>query len=304
MKKPEARRGRSGRVLVGLALLLAAAHAFPSSITKVDDYGRSVRLEAPAARIVALAPNITELAFAAGAGPKLVGVTRFSDYPPAARDIPIVGDSSRVDLERLVSLKPDLVLAWKTGTRRADADRIAALGIPVFALEPARLSDIARILRTIGQLAGSSSAAELAAAQFESGLKKLRATYGSRQRLSVFYMIWDEPLMTVNSHHMISDVLELCGGENVFADAPGITPNVSLESLMAANPQVVISSVWSRRYDPVGALQPVKTLRAVVENRVYYVEPDHITRQTPRILEGAAAVCRALEQARRVNGKR
>lgn len=295
-------RSVSGRTLAVL-LLLAVSPVFPAPVVMTDDYGRRLRLEAPAERIVALAPNITELAFAAGAGTRLVGVTRFSDYPPAAKDIPVVGDSSQVDLERLVSLRPDLVLAWKTGTRRADADRIAALGIPVFALEPARLSDIARVVRAIGELAGTSTSAQQAAARFEADLERLRRGYGSRQRLPVFYMIWDEPLMTVNRRHMISDVLELCGGENVFAHAPGITPQISLESLIAANPRVVISSVHSRRDDPAAALAPVKTLRAVAQKQVYYVEPDHITRQTPRILEGAEAVCRALEQARRVNGE-
>jgi iron complex transport system substrate-binding protein len=268
-------------------------------IAVTDDRGKPVTLAAPAQRIIALAPSITELVYAAGAGHKLVGVARYSDYPPAAKDMPRIGDASRIDPERVLSLKPDLIIGWKSGNQAADIERLERLGFKVYVAEPSTLAAIPRLLRVIGSLAGSSAIAQGAADEFEHGIAALRERYGTRAKVRVFYEIWHQPLMTVNGRHVISDVIRLCGGGNVFAGVETLTPVVSLESVIALRPEVVLggssattpqefAAQW-RRYEGFIGLRGVKAL---------YVDPDRIQRQTPRILEGARTVCEHLEKIR------
>ena len=292
------------QTLITLLLGLAASTGLHAAgigigIGAVDDRGVRVELPAPAQRIVALAPSITELVFAAGGGAQLVGVPRFSDFPAVAKTITQIGDASRIDLERVLSLKPDLVVGWKTGNHAADFERLEQLGFAVFVAEPGTLEAIPRLLRTLGMLAGSAAGAEQAASDFERGIAALNARYAARSRVKVFYEIWHQPLMTVNGKHMISDVIGLCGGSNVFAAAPTLTPVISIESVLAAQPEVVLggssattpgefAAPWVRNQAYAG-------LRQV---RAMYVDPDYIQRQTPRILQGAQAVCEHLEAVR------
>lgn len=264
-----------------------------------DDRGVVVRLAAPAARIVTLAPHLTEIAFAAGAGDKLVGVARFSDFPAAAQRVPQVGDGARVDLERILTLKPDLVLAWKSGNQAGDIARLEQFGFPVFVTEPWRLTDISRLTRAVGALAGTTGTAEEAAATFERELAALREQYGGRSPVRTFYEIWHKPLLTVNAKHMISDVISLCGGVNVLADVPILTPSVSLEAVLAAHPDVILggsSAVTAGEFVAQWRRYPVEGLKGLP---VFYVAPDEIQRQTPRIAQGAKAICEHLESVRR-----
>lgn len=281
-------------LLAFLCALLPAAAAPPA-----DDRGRAPPRSGTASRIVTLAPALTELAYAAGAGGKIVGVSAWSDYPEAAKRLPQVGDSSRLDAERILLLKPDLLLAWVSGNPAAEIARLEALGLPVYAVEPARLADVPRVLRAIGALAGTGADAERAAAEFEREIAALGARHGGGHPVSVFYEIWDEPLLTVNGEHIISDVIRLCGGRNVFADAPLLTPAVSWESLLAANPDVIFASVSADSEAAAGKLRKAPSLRAAARGRVYTVPADYIQRATPRILEGARRVCELLERARR-----
>ncbi|HLE94148.1 MAG TPA: cobalamin-binding protein [Sulfuricaulis sp.] len=280
-------------------MLAFALSARGAEITGTDDRGRTVRLPAPAQRIVALAPSITELAYAAGAGDRLVGVARYSDYPAAAKGIPQVGDASRIDLERVLSLKPDLVIGWKSGNQVADVERLETLGFKVYIVEPATLAAIPQLLRAVGSLAGTGAIAEGAAEEFERRVTALRERYGARPKVRVFYEIWHAPLMTVNGRHMINDVISLCGGTNVFAGLATLTPVVSLEGVIALQPEVVLggssatapdafAAQW-RRYEGFAKLRNVKAM---------FVDPDHIQRQTPRILAGAQTVCEHLEKIR------
>lgn len=258
-----------------------------------DDRGATLALDAPAQRIVALAPFITELVYASGAGHKLVGVSEYSDYPQPAKNILRIGDASHVDLERIAALQPDLVLAWKSGNHAGDIVKLENFGIKVYVMEPAKLSDIPRLLRSIGKLAETSDTAEAAAGNFEFKLGTLRNQYGKRRPVTVFYEIWNEPLMTVNGAHMVSSVLRLCGGINVFAASRPLTPVISTESLVAANPEVILSSV---SHD--GAWQRFAMLDAVRDHRVFFVQPELLERQSPRILDGASEVCRRLDKVR------
>jgi iron complex transport system substrate-binding protein len=286
-------------VVLSLAGVCVAGATHAAAIGADDDRGVRVSLQNPARRIVALAPSITELVFAAGAGARLVGVARFSDYPAAAVTIPQIGDASRIDLERVLSLKPDLIVAWRSGNHAADFDRLEQLGFTVYVAEPGTLAAIPRLLRALGLLAGSVAEAEQAAGAFERGIAALRARYGERGRVRVFYEIWHQPLMTVNGQHMISDVIALCGGSNVFAAAPALTPMVSLESVIAAQPQVVLGGSSAVTPADFAAPWAHDAGYAALKNvRAMYVDPDFIQRQTPRILQGAQTVCAHLETVR------
>ncbi len=288
-------------VCVALAAVCAlASMTRAADIVIVDDRGVTLRLPAPARRIVALAPSITELVFAAGAGARLAAVPRFSDFPPAAMSLPQIGDASSIDAERLLSLQPDLVIGWKSGNRMADLARIERLGLKLFVIEPATLSDVPRVLRVVGQLAGTSAEAETAARAFEQSVQLLRAQYADAARVRVFYEIWHQPLMTVNRQHMISDVIELCGGENIFAGLPALAPVISLEDVIARKPQVVLgggssvsaqdlAALW-RQHSQFEGLRNLPALR---------VDPDAIQRQTPRVLLGAQQVCAHLDTVRK-----
>ncbi len=277
---------------------LAASAATGADVGLRDDRGVHVRLAAPAQRIVALAPNLVELTYAAGAGRRLVGVALYSDYPEDARHVTQVGDAARVDLERIMALDPDLVLAWKSGNQAGDIEKLEGLGITVFVTEPVRISDIPRLLRTIGVLAGTGADAERAAQGFEQGTRSLRQNHAEARHVRVLYEVWHRPLITVSGGHIISDVIALCGGVNVFGAAPGLTPSVSLEAVVAARAEVVLGGARTGgeaelRRDWREA--PVSSLRALP---VFYVDPDLIQRQTPRILEGARIVCAALDSVR------
>ena len=276
-----------------------AADAARAAVDVVDDRGVRVALAAPARRIVALAPSITELVFAAGAGAKLVGVARFSDYPPAAKAIAEIGDASRIDLERVLSLKPDLLIGWQTGNHAADIERLQQLGFPVYVAEPATLAAIPRLLRAFGALGGTREVAEQAAASFESGIAALSERYGARPKVRVFYEIWHQPLMTVNGRHMIDDVIRRCGGSNIFADVASLAPLVSLESVIARQPEVVLGGSSATTPAEFAAQWTTYANFAGLRNvRAKYVDPDHIQRQTPRILRGAGAVCEILDEVR------
>jgi iron complex transport system substrate-binding protein len=239
-----------------------------------------------------------ELAYAAGAGSHLAAAVRYSDYPPEASRLPQVGDASRIDVERVLALAPDLVLAWRSGNPAGDVERLESLGLRVFVTEAKRLSDIARLVRTLGELAGTTREAAIAAAAFERDLSELRRRYGARRLVPVFYEIWNRPLLTVNGDHVISDVIALCGGRNVFHDAPVLTPAVSLEAVLAARPRVVLGGSSAVRPDAFAASWAALPLSGLRELPVRYVPPDLIQRQTPRIAQGATVVCEQLDGIR------
>ncbi len=276
----------------------ALAPAFPLEL--VDDRGRSISLDHFAARIVSLSPNITELVFAAGAGDKLVGVSRYSDYPETAKSVPDVGDASNLDLERIIALKPDLVIAWVSGNARSNVEKLEKLGLTVFATEATRLEDIPRLLRITGKFAGTSRQAEAAARVYEEELRQIRQSYSARRKVSVFQLIWHQPLITVNENHVISDIIRICGGVNVFGSVPSLTPVISPENLLAADPQAIISSMPSEADDTLAQSLPRGLLHvsAISNGHIFFVPPDLIQRQTIRLLRGAKMVCQQLERVR------
>lgn len=286
------------RLIGAVVLLLFPLAAF--AIEVQDDRGETLVLAQPARRIVSLAPHATELIYAAGAGERLIAVTAFSDYPEAASRLPALGDSGKVDVERVLTLKPDLVIAWHSGNHAGDVAQLERLGLKVFVTEPRRLQDIPRLLRQIGKLAGTAGVAEHAALDFERQRNELSRRYSSRPPVSVFYQIWDAPLMSVNGEHLISEAISLCGGRNVFAAISALTPAISAEAVLAANPQAIVASGSLYRDERVWqAWRRFPNMAAVKNKHLFFIHPDLIQRQTPRILQGARQLCEQLETVRR-----
>jgi len=253
---------------------------------------------APAPRIVSLAPHRTESTYAAGAGAALVGTVEYSDYPAAARSLPRVGDGWRVDLERVLALRPDVVLAWSSGTPGTTIERLRALRLRVVEVPTFRLADVPAALRSIGDLAGTRAAAEPAALHFEAEVRRLREQHAAVRPVSVFVQIDDEPLFTVNGRHVISEVVELCGGRNVFADLPQIAPQIDVEAVLARDPQVILSTDDTVA-DPRALWLRWPKLSAVRQGTIYAMPSDTVARASPRMVQGMQAVCDALDDARR-----
>ena len=286
-----------------VAVLAPGRAAVAAEIRLADDSGRSVALKQPAQRIISLAPHMTELLFAAGVGEHVVGTVEYSNYPAAAQRIPRIGDSAQLDLERIVALKPDLIVVWQNGNAQRQLDKLLRLGIPVFYNASRRLSDIARAIEQLGRLGGTETIALPAARAFVAREAELRQRYAMRAQVTVFYQIWDKPLMTVNGDHLISDVIRLCGGRNVFAGLKLLTPEISTEAVLAVDPEA-IGGVTAEA-GQAGNLDGWKKwprLTAVARDNLFVIPADLITRNTPRILDGAVQLCEQLEAARARRG--
>ncbi|HNS91997.1 cobalamin-binding protein [Thauera sp.] len=284
---------------VTATLVLASSGTALAQIELTDDAGKVVRLQRPAQRIVSLAPHVTELLFAAGAGEHVVGVVAYSDYPPAARELPQVGSYTQVDLEAVARLRPDLVVGWRSGNRGQHLERLQALGIPIWINEPRSLDDVARSLESLGALAGSSTVANANASAFRQRHAELRARYSEQAPVRTFYQIWNRPLMTINDEHLIADVIRLCGGQNVFGTLPQLAPTIGVEGVLAANPEAIVASgMGEARPEWLDEWKRWPALAATAADNLFFVPPDLLQRHTPRILDGAQQLCTHLETAR------
>jgi len=273
--------------------LVAAASRYEA----VDSEGNRVSLSAPARRIISLSPHITELLFAAGAGDYVVAVTDYSDYPAAARKLTRIGSARRVDMEQLVALKPDLVVVWTSGNSANDIAAIRRLGIPVFYSDPKHLVDIPAQLNNLAKLTATAKMAARSSARYSKKYEELTAVLRRSSRgnnkIPLFYQIWYQPLMTVNRNHLINDVIELCGGQNVFASLPAMTPVVGIEDVIAANPRVIVASNVERS-DLVSVWNKWPVIDAVSNRRFVVIPADLIHRQGPRIIQAAEVMCREI----------
>ena len=255
------------------------------------------REQPPISKMVSLAPHLTELAFVAGAGDRIVGTVEHSDRPSAARAIPRVGNAFLLDYERLLALSPDVVLAWDTGTPKQAIQRVRELGLRVEVFSTPRIQDVAAELRRLGRLAGTEHIAEQAARRYEQQIKALRAEYRDRSTITVFVQINDRPLYTVNRQQIISEIVALCGGQNVFADLNELAPAIGEEAVIAANPDAIISTDDSVP-DPMSRWRKWSSMKAVQANNVFSLSSDDLTRPTTQLVEGARATCKALDTAR------
>lgn len=258
--------------------------------TVVDDQKHVLTLPQPAKRIISLAPDLTELLFAAGAGHKIVGVMHGSDYPPLAKKMTQVASYNQIDAEKIVALHPDLVVVWAQG---GIAEQVKKLGIPVYVSEQHALTDIPATLQRLGCLAGTQQQADQAAAQFTQHYETLKKHYSQPKNIKVFYQVGSRPLMTISKNSWISDVITLCGGKNIFADLHGAAPSVDVEAVLKANPDVIVASEGERDWQKQWERWP--QINAVKYHRLFTINSDLLERASPRILTGAEQMCRWLE---------
>ncbi|MES2935768.1 MAG: cobalamin-binding protein [Pseudomonadota bacterium] len=285
------------KILLSFALCYClSAHA---AITVQDDIGNTITLAKPAQRVLTLAPHTTELVFAAGGGAKIVGTVSYSDFPPAAKAIPLVGDNNQVDMERIIALKPDLVLVWRHSSAARQIEQLSTLGYPLFYSEPATLEDIGGSIERIGQLLGTEKAARIAAQELRATLADLRAQYAKRPVVRSFYQVWDKPLFTLNGKHIVSDALRLCGGENIFDSMSVTAPNVSVEAVLQQNPEAIFSGDQrNQKGEGVNFWKPYPSLLAVRRGNLFSLDSDLLSRSGPRMIAGTKAMCEKLELAR------
>jgi iron complex transport system substrate-binding protein len=292
-----------------MALLLSPLAALSATFT--DDVGQTTDWRTPPMRVVALAPSLTELVYAAGAGHKLVGVDRASDHPAAVAQLPRVGDYMRVDIERLLQLKPDVVLVWASGNTGRELAQLAAAGVPAVRLEPQRLTDVALAIERLGEWLGTAHVAQKNAAQLRATLAALQAEHAQKKPVSVFYQVWSQPLLTLNDQHVVSDALRLCGARNVFGALKPLVPEVSVEAVLAAQPDLIVAARESKDGDLAARRTPqlstfalwqthARHLKAVQRGALYTLPGDVISRPGPRIAQGVRALCEAVDAARKL----
>ncbi len=289
---------------VGLVAGLAAnpAVAGPAAGTAVqvrDDQGRTISLAAPARRVVTLAPHATELVYAAGAGDHVIATIRGSDYPPAARQLPVIGDGTQPDPERVAAVRPDLLIAWQPGAAAPLARVMDKLGVPVFYSDPLTLAAIPDAVERMGALFGTEAQARPAAQALRARLEALAARYAGRRPVRVFVQAGLDPIYTLNDSSIVSDALRVCGGVNVFGQAPVVAPQVSLESVLAARPEAVLAGI-SRPEDAARNLAAWQALGlpAARLGHVYGVDADALYRPGPRLIDAAEAICADLDRLR------
>jgi len=270
------------------------------AIEVVDDSGKHLHLSKPATRVITLAPNLTELLFDLGAGDRVVATVQFSNFPAAAKKIPRIGSSASLNLEAVLAYHPDLVLGWQSGNNPQQLLAIERLGIPVYRSEPGKLQDIPTTLVKLGKLTGTETRARQLADKMQTGIASLEKRYAQRKPIRGFYQIWHQPIYTVNGRHIISDIMRLCGVHNVFADATIIAPIVSMESVIAKDPQIIISGgSAAMQAKNLSGWKQWPQISAVRDNNLFYIDADLMQRDTPRILEGAQVLCQMADKARR-----
>lgn len=281
---------------LALGVTLGVGNPAPAAQVR-DDLDRPVTVREPPLRIVSLTPGATEMLFAAGAGAELIATVEYSDEPPAARHVPRIGDVAAVDMERLVALRPDVVVAWPAGGNPAQREKIAGLHIPLYQQQLERLADLPASLRRLGVLAGTQAAAERAARDIEARLAALTRTYGAdgARRPTVLLQVWNRPVYTVGGHHLMSDALELCGARNVFADLAEAGPVVDTEAVIARNPDIILAAAppgegaawladWKR----------FPSLAAVHNGRLVAFEDQALSRLGPSVIDATEGLCRTI----------
>lgn len=267
-------------------------------ITLLDDLGKTVTLHSPATRIISLAPSMTELLFSLGAGGNIVGVVEYSDYPQAATKIPIVGRFDRLDVERILSLQPDLIISWQSGNPGGAIQRLRELGYPVYTAEPVTVTSIADTLRRLGLLTGMTDSAETLSNTIHDTVNRLQTQYSDAAPVSVFYQVWHNPIISVGGEELINNMITVCGGVNIFADLP-VGPAVNLEDIISRPPQVILASGPSpERPDWLDQWRQWPSLPAVINNHLYAIPPDLVQRHSMRALQGLEQMCALIDQAR------
>lgn len=285
---------------LGLFLSLALLSLSCLAIEVRDANGKPFHLDQAASRVIALAPHLVELVYAIGAGDKLVASVSYADYPEAAKKLPRVGSYRNFSVEAIARYKPDLILAWRSSSHQGRVAQLEQLGYKVYWTESVELLDVAKLMLDLGLVLDAPNA-KAASQAFHKKYQALKAQYSQQPSVSVFYQVWNQPLQTVSDKHLISAVIRLCGGQNVFSDGVVMAPKINIESVIRLNPEVIVASgmgqakpEWLDDWRHWGQLQSVR------QQQLYFIPPDLIQRHTPRVLDGAQMMCEQLAKARQV----
>jgi iron complex transport system substrate-binding protein len=281
--------------LVAILIFFLLSRVFAQSLVR-DDIGQIIQIHQPAKRVISLAPNLTEILFAIGAGNTIVGISSGDNYPAAVRHIPIIANYSYINVEAILALHPDLIVAWQDGNSMSELSRLQQLGFPIYFAKFAEIKDITHTMSNLALLMGTQKSAAPIIAQIRQGFSSLQKKYAGRFSVPVFYQIWQYPLFTINRHSFINQVIHLCGGRNIFADAQGNVLQVNQEAVLAAGPLAIITS----ESDPNWQQPWLKwqELAAVHYKNLYRISPELIERPGPRLLQGAVLMCNDLQVAR------
>ncbi len=275
-----------------------------AEIQLIDDLGRELNFSAPVQRIISLAPHNTENLFSAGAGAQIVGTVDHSDYPEAAKNIPRIGNYKQFNVEAILALKPDLIIAWASGNNQTSVQRLIDLGLPVFYSEPDSFELIVSNIERFAELSGQRVVAEPVINEMRNTLASLHKQYASLAAVSVFYQVWDQPLITLSGKHAVSRAIEICGGVNVFADEPTIAPRINIEGIIAKNPQLILlaghdstqAAIWLEKWNKWPAISAVKN------QQLKAIDADIVNRPTQRFIDGTRALCELIDGARHSGG--
>lgn len=270
------------------ALLLAAASA-RAELAVEDDAGQTLRLARPAERVVTLAPHLAELVAAVGGTAQLVGVSRHSDYPAEVAAKPSVGDAHAIDRERLLALKPDLLLVWRGGLSADRVEALRQLKIPVYQNDILKLADVASSLERIGSLLGRAEAGKAEAVRYRLALAEARRAPRGGQEVPAFYQIWHEPLYTLGEGHWLNDFLRQCGARNVFGGLQALAPPVSREAVLRSGAELVV--LGSVSAEAVAGWKAFPAFAPQKHGRFCVVNPDWSERPGPRLALGVRELC-------------
>lgn len=269
------------------------------TIQVMDGDGYLVTLKQPAQRIITLSPHTTELVYAVGAGRQIIATTRFSDYPAEALDLPTVGDVQQLDIEKIISHHPDLIVLWPSGSASRQVDELMKTGIPIYRTHPRKLADIPVDMEKLGQLTGHPVDGSESAQQWRDSLEKLRQQYSASQKIKVFYQVYDRPLYTIGGTQIIDEAIALCGGENIFNEIHALAPILSVETVLARNPDAVISTGGMSGENGLALWKRFPMLNAAKTGSLYFLDSDLISRPGPRMVQGIQLLCKDIDDARR-----
>lgn len=260
-------------------------------------------------RIITLAPHLTEIVAAAGGADRLVAVSAYSNSPDSVKNLPITSDARSVDLEKMKQLRPDLIIYWRGGTSEGQIESIKKIflqslltkQVQVIAVEPKKLDDIAKDIEMVGKLLGTENVANKNAHQLRSDIAELKSLYQNphKRNVRVFYQVWAQPLMTLNQDHLIGNIIQICGGEQLFAQEKLLVPTVSRESVIKANPEIIFTAVDSQRMKTDWSIwSAVPQLAATQKKAFIDLDGDTISRASPRIMQGAKKICAEIDRVR------
>ena len=289
-------------LVIALSLTFACSSVGPSNKNQsaankeyTDDVGRRISLPAHVDRVISLAPNVTEIMFAVGAGSSLVGNTTFCDFPAEATNVEKVGDTFHPSLERIIALRPQLVLVSTASQLEGFTEQLRSHNIEVFVTDPHSLEDIFRSIAQIGELVGKQDTANTLVTKLRERTTAIENAVKPLPRVRVFYQLSAEPLYTAGRDSFVTDLIKRAGADSVTAEVPGAWPKYSAESALAAKPEAIILPTGGSMGEGNSTVaEALHNSPAAQQGRVYKINDDHLVRPGPRIVDGLEEMARAL----------